>query len=843
MLMKKLFTTMIVLFAALLCLAGAAKAEVVKVEWNMNILSTGELSVSLSGAEDGLTAVLALYDGDVLVSAYHKTVENSTAELNAHVENSENSVAKLMLWDWKNLAPASTVLSTISPDGVSPEVKEGSISGLVWNDDNGDGVKDRDESVIPDRTVKLTAPDGSEKDTRTGSDGSYGFDKLVPGKYLIYVSAPADKEATLENPRAVTVISDDTVIENFGFKQLWVSDDQLQNKPDSVAYNSIEPALEGKYSISFELTINKKGDNAVLLGDSTNGTLAYGTSSAILLFSTDGNISVRDGNGNGGYTAAAVNLCAAESGKVYKVAIEGDMTLNIYTVSITDEDGNTYTSEPLQARKNGTRLDTIALISNSHSTVVFDGNYSDFYFYIRNFLAKEVVEEPEDPAYNGFAGRYYGITANGTYIRGNSGKISADYTTVSDDSAKFLPRDMADGTFALLCRSSNRRITTASLNSQLTSGDYATNDKTQHWYMEESENYTPEHLSYYLRSADNDVYIGLSGGYLAAVNEANKVELVFDPLNDESPLYQVSRTEAYARLTAAQRKRIVTLYETVAGDVFDRYSSSDYVNWTFRSRLDKAFAEVLSGGLSEDEQYEKLATMLVGDNGHVIQKLDSYTLGQNLPGTENLRYEIDDGVYGNYNFWRGEMQDGTMYNLKIYDGDELQQTVKLYVQDDENGYSKLNSQTFLRVITKIPYIYRQNIMTVKIREDGANSFNCGRSDLYIRLSYHMDDTNRMLATLTHEMHHSLDQSNGYLSHGGVWAKAMADDMIMVSVYARRSKDEDFAEFGRLYAMCYDNQDRQKALQLLFPNRYASYWRLRNNNLGGFQLWEDTEYLE
>ncbi len=841
--MKKNFTTMTVIFAVLLCLAGAARAEVVKVEWNMDTLTNGELSVTLSGAEDGLTAVLALYDGDVLVSASHKTVENMTAELNAHVEKAENGIAKLMLWDWKSLSPASAVLSTISPDGVSPEVKNGSISGVVWNDVNGDGVKDSSENGMSGVTVRLTASDKTEKTVPTGADGSYGFDELVPGKYMIYVSTPADREATLENPRTVTVISDDTVVENFGFKQLWVSDDQLQNKPDSVAYNSIEPALEGKYNISFELTINKKGDNAVLLGDSTNGTLAYGTSSAILLFSTDGNISVRNGNGNGSYTAAAVSLCAAEVGKAYKVAIEGDMILNIYTVSITDEDGNTYTSEPLQARKNGTRLDTIALISNSHSTVVSDGNYSDFYFYIRSFLAKEVVEEPEAPEYNGFAGRYYGITANGKYIRGNVGKLSADYTAVSDDSAKFLPRDMADGTFALLCRSSNRRITTASLNSQLTSGDYATNDKTQHWYMEESENYTPQHLSYYLRSADNDVYIGLSGGYLAAVDEANKVELVFDPLNDESPLYQVSRTAAYGRLTTAQRKRIVTLYETVAGDVFDRYNSSDYVNWTFRSRLDKAFAEVLSGSLSEDEQYEKLAAMLTGDNGHVIQNLDSYRLSQSLPGTENLRYEIDDGVYGNYNFWRGEMQDGTMYTLQIFDGDELQQTIKLYVQDDENEISKQNFQTFLSVITKIPHIYRRNIMTARIREDNANSFNCGYSDLYIRLSYHMGDTSRMLATLTHEMNHSLDQANGYWSHGGAWAKAMADDMIMVSSYARASKDEDFAEFGRLYAMCYDNQDRQKALQLLFPNRYASYWRLRNNNLDGFQLWEDTEYLE
>ncbi len=743
--MKKLFKTMFILFAVLLCFAGAVRAEGVKVEWNKGTLTDGKLSVTLSGAEDGLTAVLALYEGDTLVSVNRKAVEKSAAELKADVENAENGKAKLMLWGWNNLNPMSEVLSIITPDGVTPE-------------------------------------------------------------------------------------------------QLWVSDNQRQNKPDTVAYHDIEPALDGKYDISFELTINANGDNAILFGDSANGSLEYAASSAILLF-RDGNFAVRSGDGNGRYNADAVNLCTAETGKVYKVEVHGDITSNTYTVSVTDENGNTYNSDEIHARKNGSKLDTIALISNQHNTVVTDGGYSNFLFYIKKFLAGKIIEEPEDPTYNGFAGMYYGITVNGKYIRGNTGMISADLPSVQDDSAQFIPRDMADGTFSLLCRSSDRRITTADLNSPLPSGDYATNDKTQHWYLEESENYTPKHLSYYLKSADNDVYIGLSGGYLTAVNEANKVELVFDPLPDESPLYQVSRTAAYARLTSAQRKRIVTFYETMAGDVFDRYSAGDYVNWTFRARLDKAFAEILSGDLDEDAQYERLVGMLNRDNGFLVQGLDSYAPSMNLPGIENLRYEIDGGTYGNYDFWRGAMQDGTMYNLEIYDGDELQQTIKLYVQDDESGYSKNNSQTFLSVITKIPYIYRRNIRSVKIREDNANSFNCGATALYIRLSYHMGDPYRMLGTLTHELNHSLDQTNGYWSHGNSWAKAMEDDMIMVSQYARSTVDEDFAEFGRLYAACYDNQDRQKALQLLFPNRYASYWRLRNNNLGGFRLWEDTEYIE
>ena len=113
--MKKMFKTILVLFAVLLCFAGAAMAEGAKVEWDMDALAAGELSASLSGAEDGLTAVLALYDGDTLVSVSHKTVRNSVAELKADVQNAENGAAKLMLWNWKNMSPASPVLSTITP--------------------------------------------------------------------------------------------------------------------------------------------------------------------------------------------------------------------------------------------------------------------------------------------------------------------------------------------------------------------------------------------------------------------------------------------------------------------------------------------------------------------------------------------------------------------------------------------------------------------------------------------------------------------------------------------------------------------------------------------------------
>jgi hypothetical protein len=67
----------------------------------------------------------------------------------------------------------------------------GEIHGIVWNDLNGDGILDANESGLPGRTVFLdTDGDGqvdpTELSTTTGPDGSYQFLSLVsPGTYTV----------------------------------------------------------------------------------------------------------------------------------------------------------------------------------------------------------------------------------------------------------------------------------------------------------------------------------------------------------------------------------------------------------------------------------------------------------------------------------------------------------------------------------------------------------------------------------------------------------------------------------------------------------------------------------
>lgn len=617
------------------------------------------------------------------------------------------------------------------------------------------------------------------------------------------------------------------------------SDNQMVNNADAVGYRTIT-ALTDDYSIAFDLTVLEKGDNAIMLGDSTKGTLGYGESSAILQFNGD-SFTTRRGDGSGSYSEAAVTLCAVEVGKTYRVTIQGNVTTNTFYVKINDGE-NEYSSEAMTARADATAagIDTIYFVNNSKNTTVTDGYYKNFNFYGTNFtISTDEIESVPLYTYDGFEGLYYGleVVESGKYARGNNGQLTADYTTVADTSAMFMPRDMGDGSHAFVCRSSSNRITTTGTSGvNLTSAAYVSTDNTQHWVLEESENYSEENLTYYFKHLDSGNYIGISGNNLALVPAASKKEIRLVPVHSESPMYLITQMNVYNLLSAAQRERLEGVYESVAGDVFGRYGGT--AEWTPRIRMDNMFNEILAGNLTEAEQLAKLESFLTASaNGYIYDGQASYqTISTSITGTEGLYWTVDEGTAGNYDFWSGTMLDGMLYSYKIYEADgTVQQTISLYVEDQSTAQT--NAETFKNVLLNIPYEFRQHLTTVKIRNDGANYYNGGGGTLYIRIDW-TPDANSMRSTVVHELGHILDQACGTWSNGSGWAAAKAADMYSASVYANSSNAEDFAEFMRMYFAAYDNPDMQKGLQVIMPERYASFGRLRQNNLGGWGLWED-----
>ncbi len=617
------------------------------------------------------------------------------------------------------------------------------------------------------------------------------------------------------------------------------SDNQMVNNAEAVGYKTITPLI-GDYSVSFDLTVRTVGDNAIILGDSSNGTIGYGEASAIMQFANSTNFQTRRGDGSGSYTEAAETICTFETGKIYHVTIQGNTTTNTYNVIVNDGT-NQYISSTMTARKDATAagIDTIAFVNNSKNTTVTNGYYTNYNFSATNFeiLNEETVEIPKYE-YTGL-GMYYGleVVSTGKYVRGNNGKLTADYTSPSDTSAMFLPRDMGDGSHAFVCKSSNNRMTTTgTANEQLTSAAYVMTNNTQHWVMEESANYSDTNRTYYLKHIDSGNYVGLSGSNLALVTSANKQEIRFVSVEGESLLARVSKTDAYNLLSAAQRERLESVYESVAGDVFGRYGGT--TEWTPRIRMDNMFTEILSGSLTEAEQLAKLEAFLTASsNGYIYDGQASYqTISTSIAGTDGLYWEQDEGTAGTYDFWSGTMLSGMLYKYTIYEADgTAQQTINLYVED--NSTAQTNAANFREVLLNIPYEFRQYLSTAKIRNDAANYYNGGGGTLYIRINW-TPDQNSMRSTVVHELGHILDQACGTWSNGSGWAAAKSADMYSASGYANSSNAEDFAEFCRMYFAAYGNPDMQKGLQVIMPERYASFGRLRQNNLGGWGLWED-----
>jgi hypothetical protein len=100
----------------------------------------------------------------------------------------------------------------------------GIIAGVVYRDDNKNGIRDRCdrcEPGIPGITVALEKPlrngDWVTLITRTGSDGAYSFGGLGAGVFKVFVVAPEDRwEVTSTNPLLVTLVKGpDGIVQNF----------------------------------------------------------------------------------------------------------------------------------------------------------------------------------------------------------------------------------------------------------------------------------------------------------------------------------------------------------------------------------------------------------------------------------------------------------------------------------------------------------------------------------------------------------------------------------------------------------------------------------------------------
>ncbi len=200
-------------FALIMLFAGAAlAAPALVVSWSAEALAPGAVGVGISGAEDGKTAVAAVFDGDMLTGVVSVGVIGGKAELSVNVGETDDRV-RLMLWDMSGLSAELPPLAELTPDGVrSPLPLPAEAVGLVWDDENRDGVKGEDEKPLAGVIVTL---DG--EDYATGEDGAFTARGLKPGMYVVSVNTPEGYECTTDNASEIELKSGETTRYDIGF--------------------------------------------------------------------------------------------------------------------------------------------------------------------------------------------------------------------------------------------------------------------------------------------------------------------------------------------------------------------------------------------------------------------------------------------------------------------------------------------------------------------------------------------------------------------------------------------------------------------------------------------------
>lgn len=92
------------------------------------------------------------------------------------------------------------------------------VHGVVWYDQNRDGIQNADEPPLPGITVALAANAGSQlsvaagRQVASGQDGSYRFEFVAPGAYTLSVSSVAGYFPVDSNPVAISVPAEGDVI-------------------------------------------------------------------------------------------------------------------------------------------------------------------------------------------------------------------------------------------------------------------------------------------------------------------------------------------------------------------------------------------------------------------------------------------------------------------------------------------------------------------------------------------------------------------------------------------------------------------------------------------------------
>lgn len=137
------------------------------------------------------------------------------------------------------------------------EKGELSISGRVYDDSNGDGVKGADEVGLEGWEILLLKPDGGSVAQKTDRKGYYIFTGLLPGSYKAAATAQENWTATAPETsvKEVELVDVHESEIDFGYKPKHIETQPSRREPISKSFlggriTSIQPITDGGYVLA-----------------------------------------------------------------------------------------------------------------------------------------------------------------------------------------------------------------------------------------------------------------------------------------------------------------------------------------------------------------------------------------------------------------------------------------------------------------------------------------------------------------------------------------------------------------------------------------------------------------
>ncbi len=242
----------------------------------------------------------------------------------------------------------------------------GTVSGVVFNDPNGNGVQDAGELGIGGVTVQLKTGAVVVATTTTAGDGSYSFTSVTPGSYTVQETDPSGYVSTMSNTVAVSVAPGGAATATFGDQQVGTVSGTVFNDPNG--NGTQDPGELGIGGVTVQL----KSGSTVVASTTTAGDGSYTFTSV-----TPGSYTVQETDPSGyvSTTNNTVPVSVAAGGAA--TATFGDQQVGTVSGVVFNDPNGNGTQDPGELGIGGV---TVQLKSGStvvaSTTTAGDGSYS-----------------------------------------------------------------------------------------------------------------------------------------------------------------------------------------------------------------------------------------------------------------------------------------------------------------------------------------------------------------------------------------------------------------------------------------------------------------------------------